>query len=222
MKQEDRHEDGQPVAIRRSRRIEGEPGIDHEPIGVAASKGVITLSGTVRSYAEKMLAEKAARRIKGVRAVAEELKVQCDWQPKTSDTEIAKRVADILEWDPLVPKSRINVTVQDGEVKLEGTVDWNYQRNLAAEDAGKISGVVRISNRIAVAAPVAAADVRQKIEKAFERQADLESERICIEATGGKVTLSGSVRSLERRNVAERATWAAPGVVEIEDKLVVA
>lgn len=201
--------------------LKWEPGIDHEHIGVSVSKGVISLSGTVRSYAEKLLAERTVRRVKGARAVAEDLLVQYDWQPKTSDADIAKRVADILQWDPLVPKDRIEVTVEDGIVKLAGKVNWHYQKNQAFEDASKVSGVLRIDNWIDVAPAVPPADIRQRIEKAFERQADLEAEKIAVKTDAGKVTLTGHVSSWEKRNLAERAAWAAPGVTNIEDKLVI-
>lgn len=202
--------------------LKWEPGLNHERIGVSVTDGVVGLSGIVGSYAEKLLAEKSVRRVKGVRAVAEELEVRYDWQPKTSDAQIAKRIADILEWDPLVPRSRIDVTVEDGVAKLTGNVDWNYQRDLAIEDTAKITGVVRIDNRVEVAPPVASADIRHRIEQAFERQADLEAEKIKVEAEGGKVTLTGNVSSWSKRNLAERAAWAAPGVAKIEDKLVIA
>lgn len=204
-----------------SDELKWEPGIDHEQIGIAVASGVVSLTGTVRSYAEKLLAEKTVRRIRGVRAIAEELQVRYDWEPKRSDSEIAKRVADILEWDPLIPPNRIEVTVEKGAVKLVGKVDWNYQRDLAIEDAAKISGVVRIDNRVEVTAPVSTPDIRHRIEQAFERQADLEAERISVETSGSKVVLTGSVSSWNKRNAAERAAWAAPGVTQIEDKLVV-
>lgn len=202
--------------------LKWEPGVDHERIGVSAVNGVISLSGTVPSFAEKLLAEKTVRRVKGVRAVAEDLQVRYDWQPKTKDADIAKRVADIFEWDPLVPRDRIEVTVEDGVVKLSGKVDWNYQRDLATEDTSKITGVVRIDNRIQVAPPISTGDVRNRIEQAFERQADLEAEKISVQAQGSKITLTGTVSSWSKRNVAERAAWAAPGVTQIEDKLIVA
>lgn len=202
--------------------LKWEPGVDHERIGVSITNGVVAISGTVRSYSEKLLAEKAVRRVKGVRAVAEDLQVRYDWQPRTSDAQIAQRVADVLEWDPLVPRDRIEVTVEGGIVKLSGKVDWHYQRNLAFEGASKISGVLRIDNRIQVTPPVASSDIRHRIEQAFERQADLEAERITVQAQGGKVTLTGQVSSWNKRNLAERAAWAAPGVTQIEDKLIVA
>lgn len=202
--------------------LKWEPGVDHEHIGVSTVNGVVSLSGTVGSYAEKLLAERTVRRVKGVRAAAEDLQVRYTWQPKTSDSEIAKRVADILEWDPQVPKNRIDVTVEDGVVKLSGKVEWNYQRDLATLDTSKITGVVRIENWIDVAPPLTTVDIRQRIEQAFERQADLEAEKITVQAQGGKVTLTGKVSSWNKRHLAERAAWAAPGVTQIEDKLIVA
>jgi osmotically-inducible protein OsmY len=198
-----------------------EPGVDNERIGVSVANGIVTLSGIIRSYAEKLLAEKTVRRVSGVRAVAEELEVRYDWQPKTSDAEIAKRIADILEWDPMMPRG-IEVVVEDGVVRLKGNVEWHYQRDLASEDASRISGVVRIDNGIAVIPPVPTSDVRERIEEAFERQADLEAEKITVAAIGGKVTLSGRVSSWNKRNIAQRAAWSAPGVTQLEDNLVVA
>jgi osmotically-inducible protein OsmY len=201
--------------------LKWEPGVDHERIGVSATNGVVALSGTVDSYAAKLLAEKTVRRVKGVRAVAEELEVHYDFEPKKSDEQIAKRVADILEWDPLVPRG-LEVTVEKGVVKLAGKVEWNYQRDLAAEDTAKITGVVRIDNRIQIAPPVSTSDVSDRIEQAFERNADLEAEKIHVEAHGGKVTLTGSVSSWNKRHLAESAAWSAPGVAQVEDKLMVA
>jgi osmotically-inducible protein OsmY len=202
--------------------LKWEPSVDHEKIGVSVDKGVVTLSGTVGSFAEKLRVENTARRVKGVRAIAEELDIRYDWQPKTSDAEIAKRVADVIEWDTMVPKDRINVTVEDGKVKLEGKVDWNFQRDCAFHDASKISGVLRLDNRISVKPAINTAAVREKIEQAFERDADLESEKILVRTEGNKVVLSGTVSSWNKRGLAERAAWAAPGVSQIEDNLVVA
>lgn len=198
-----------------------EPGINHEKIGVSVDKGVVALSGIVSSYSEKLLAESAARRVKGVRAIAEDLTVHYPSDSKTTDAEIAKRVADVLEWDPLVPTDKINITVENGAVRLRGNVEWNYQKDLASEDASKISGVVRVDNSLVVSPTVNTADVRERIEQAFERQADLEAEKIQVRSDGRKVTLEGRVSSIQKRNLAERAAWAAPGVAQIEDKLLV-
>ena len=201
--------------------LKWEPGIDHEKIGVSVDMGVVALSGIVTSYAEKLLAESTARRIKGVRAIAEDITVRYPFDAKTSDAEIAKRVADLLQWDPLVPDDKINVTVENGVVRLRGDVEWNYQKDLAFKDTSKIGGVVRIDNWIQVSPSVNTADVRERIEQAFERQADLETEKIHVRAEGQKVILEGKVSSWSKRNIAERAAWAAPGVTQIEDKLLV-
>lgn len=198
-----------------------EPGLHHEEIGVAVKDGVVTLSGTVKSYSEKLLAESTARRVKGVRAIAEDMNVRYDWQPKTSDSEIAQRVCHVLEWNPMIPKGKIEVTVEDGVMKLKGKVDWHYQKDFAFKDASKISGVVRIDNWIEVTPKVSVGVVKERIEEAFERQADLEAEKIKVRADGGRVTLSGNVSTWSKRKLAERAAWAAPGVNYIDDKLTV-
>jgi osmotically-inducible protein OsmY len=202
--------------------LKWEPSVDHEKIGVAVDKGVVSLSGTVPSFAEKLLVESTVRRVKGVRAIAEDLVVRYDYMPKTSDSEIAKRVADVLEWDSLIPREKIKVTVEDGVVKLSGTIDWNYQKDIAFKDASKITGVLRIDNRIQVAPAVSTGDVRKNIEQAFERQADLEAEKIKVRAEGHRIILDGRVSSLNKRGIAERAAWAAPGVTQIEDNLIIA
>ncbi|WP_309660915.1 BON domain-containing protein [Sphingomonas sp.] len=202
--------------------LKWEPGVDHEQIGISAKDGVVTLSGVVGSYSEKLLAEKTARRVKGVRALAEDLAVRYPYQSKTTDSEIAKRVADVIEWDSLVPHDKINVTVEDGAVRLRGDVEWNYQKDLAFKDASKITGVLRVDNWINVKPSVSTGDVKQRIEQAFERQADLEAEKIKVRADGHKITLEGTVTTWGKRGIAERAAWAAPGVSQIEDKLIVA
>lgn len=201
--------------------LKWEPGIDHEEIGVSVNSGVVTLSGTVSSYSEKLLAEKTVRRVKGVRAIAEDLQVLYPAQAKSTDPEIAKRIADILEWDSLVPNDKISVTVEKGVARLTGEVEWHFEKDLAFKDASKISGVVRVDNRINVRPSVSTADVEQRIELAFERQADLEAEKIRVRADGHRIILEGTVNTWGKRGIAERAAWAAPGVTQIEDKLVV-
>ena len=201
--------------------LKWEPGVDHERIGIAVDKGVVTLSGILDSYSEKILAEQTARRVKGVRAIAEELTVRYPSEAKTGDPEIARRVADVLDWDPLVPSDKISVTVEDGVVRLKGDVEWNYQKDLAFKDASKISGVIRIDNWINVKPTISTADVKDRIEQAFERQADLEAEKIKVHADGRKIVLEGTVSSWGKRGLAERAAWSAPGVSQVEDKLII-
>lgn len=199
-----------------------EPSIDHADIGVAVADGVVTLSGYVKSFAEKVAAEKAARRVAGVRAIAEEIKVRLASDRKTGDAEIAKRIADILSWDDLVPDDKITIKVEHGSVTLAGSVDWHYQRDAARKAAGKISGVIAISNLIAVRQSPAASDVRQRILNAFERHANLDATGISVVTDGSKIRLGGKVRAYFERGIAERAAWAAPGVTEIENNIVVA
>jgi osmotically-inducible protein OsmY len=201
--------------------LKWEPSVDAEQIGVAAKDGVVTLSGIVGSYSEKLLAEKTARRVDGVRAIAEELAVRYASDPKTSDSEIARRVADIMEWDALMPNQKIDVTVDDGVVSLKGEVDWGYQKNLAFKDASKISGVKRVDNWIVVKPAVGVGDLKERIEQAFERQADFEANKIRVTTQGHKVILDGRVASWDKRSIAERAAWAAPGVSQVVDNLIV-
>lgn len=201
--------------------LKWEPGVEHEKIGISVDNGVVTLSGLVSSYSQKLLAEQVARRVKGVRAVAEEIEVRLGFQPKTSDAELAKRVADILEWNSFIPHDKVKVTVEDRVVKLTGDVDWGYQKDLAFEDASKISGIIRVDNLIKVSPTVHKEVIRDKIEDAFERQADLEAEKIQVKTEGHRVILSGKVNSWNQRSIAERAAWAAPGVTQVEDNLVV-
>lgn len=198
-----------------------EPSVDHAEIGVAVTDGVITLSGIVQSYTEKIAAEKATRRVKGVKAIAEDLTVRYDFQAKTADSEIAQRISDVLAWDPLVPDDRIDVTVEKGVVKLTGEVDWNYQKDRAFKAASKITGVTRIDNRIRIEQSVDTGDVKRRIEDAFKRQAHLESSKVNVVADGHKVRLGGQVSSWHERGIAERAAWSAPGVSQVEDNIIV-
>lgn len=199
-----------------------EPSVDHASIGVGVRGGVVTLSGLVRSYAEKLAAEKASRRVSGVRAIADELKVRYPSDPKTDDAEIAKRIADIFAWDALIPADDIQICVEHGWVTLQGKVPFHYQMEAARKAAGRISGVLGISNLIKVERDASAADVHERIQAAFKRQADLDSSQVTVQASGGKVTLGGKVKAWHERQVAERAAWAAPGVTMVEDQIVLA
>lgn len=199
-----------------------EPSIDHGHIGVAVTGGVVTLSGFVKSYAEKMAAEKAARRVAGVRGIAEEIKVRFASDPKTSDGEIAKRILDIFAFDVTIPDDKLSVKVEHGWVTLTGTVDWHYQREAARNAAGRITGVVGVSNLIEVRKMPTAYDVKQRIVDAFKRAADTDAGGLDVSTADGTVRLSGRVHSLHERRTAERAAWAAPGVTRIEDDIVIA
>jgi osmotically-inducible protein OsmY len=199
--------------------LEFEPAVNAAHIGVAVHAGVVTLSGFVPNYAEKLAAERAVRRVKGVKAIAEEIEVRLPSDKKTADDEIARRAVDILKWWVGVPAERIGITVENGVVILTGDVDAAFQRADAEAAIHKLTGVVGVSNLIRVGPPVEASAVRQKIEKALQRNAQLDASRIIIETAGGKVVLRGKVRAWYERGLAEQAAWAAPGVTQVEDHI---
>lgn len=199
--------------------LEWEPSVDHADIGVAVIDGVVNLSGFVKSYAEKQAAERAARRVSGVKAIAEEIKVRHGSDPKNADHEIAKRILDVFQWSALIPDQKLGVKVEKGWVTLTGTVEWHFQADEAQKAVGKISGVVGILNQIKVQHKPTADDIRHRIENAFKRQADLDAAGVTIMLDGNKVTLGGKVKAWHERQVAERAAWAAPGVTQVEDRI---
>ena len=200
--------------------LEFEPSIDSANIGLAADSGVVTLSGHVTSYLQKLNAERAVWRVKGVKAIAEELEVRLPGDKKISDDEIAKRAVDILAWSTLVPSRSVKVMVRDGWVTLSGQVDWNYQRDAAAREINKLTGVLGLTNNITLAPAAQKIDIRQRVMDALKRHAEIEASRIDIDVgTGGNVTLSGLVDDWEERRAVERAVWSAPGVHSIQDNL---
>ena len=172
-----------------------EPTIEGAEIVVAVKDGVVTLRGYVDSYVKKGTAERAAARVFGVRAVAEEIQVRLPGSLKRSDEDIAWAVANVLDWNVLVPHDRVKVQEQDGLITLSGEVDWGYQKFAAEEAVCYLMGVVWFSNQITVKPVVKPQDVKDKIESAFRRNALLDSRRITVEARGGWVILSGSVHS---------------------------
>ncbi len=201
--------------------LQWEPRVEHTNIGVAAKDGVITLSGFVGSYAEKIAAEKAARRVRGVRGLAEEIEIRLPSEAKTADPEIAKRIADMFDWSAQIPKGRIMVKVEKGWVTLSGLVDGHFQRKSAFDLASRISGVKGVSNLVEVRAVPSPYDVRERIIAAFKRNADLDAQTITVAAEGNTVKLGGKVHAWYEREIAERAAWAAPGVNRIEDNIAV-
>lgn len=202
--------------------LEWEPAVDQADIGVAVTDGVVTLSGYVKSYPEKVAAEKATRRVAGVRAIAEEIKVRFAAEPKTADHEIAKRILDTIAWTVSIPDDQVKVKVEHGWVTLSGTVDWHFQSKEAQKAAGRVSGVVGVSNLIEVRQLPTPSDVKDRIVSAFKRQADLDSASVTVTTDGGTVKLGGKVRAWNERGIAERAAWSAPGVTRVEDHISVA
>ncbi|MDF2118607.1 BON domain-containing protein [Roseiarcaceae bacterium H3SJ34-1] len=202
--------------------LEFEPRVHAANIGVAVEKGVVTLTGHVTSYAEKLAAETATLRVKGVRAVAQEIEVRYPSDKKSSDDEIASRALNIIAWDATVPDGEIQVKVQDGWITLSGEVDWNYQKAAAEHAVRKLSGVVGVTNFVTVKPRVAAYNVKERIENALKRNAEVEADHIQVQVSGNKVTLNGKVQTWYERSVAERAAWAEAGVTMVDDRLTVA
>ena len=201
--------------------LKWEPTIEAAEIGVRVKDGVVTLSGYVDSYVKKWAAERAAARVSGVRAVAEGIQVRLPSSLKRSDEDLAAAVANVLEWNILVPHDHVKVQVQDGLVTLSGEVDWWYQKNAAEEAVRCLMGVVLFNNEIRVKPPVKPLDVRDEIESAFRRNALLDSRRVTVETRGSSVILSGRVRNWAERAEAQWTAWAAPGVSEVENNIII-
>ena len=199
--------------------LEWEPKVESADIGVAVIDGVVSLNGFVKSYAEKLAVENAVRRVAGVNAIAEELKVRYASDAKTADHEIAKRILDLFAWNVLIPEKTLQVKVEHGWVSLSGEVQWKYQSNEAQRVAAQINGVTGVSNTIRIANKVTTSDVRKRIEDAFERQADLEAGGVTVAVDGNRVTLGGHVKAWHERSTAERAAWSAPGVTQVIDQI---
>ena len=201
--------------------LDWEPSVDASDIGVSVDESVVTLRGNVASYAEKMAAERVALRVYGVKAVANDLAVHIGNLFQRTDTEIAHAAVAALKWNTVVPNDKITVTVANGWLTLKGTVDWQYQRDAAFRTVRDLTGVKGVTNSVAVTSHVQSIDVRDKIEAAFKRSAEIDARSVNVTALDGKVILSGNVHSWFERQEAERAAWAAPGVTQVEDRLTI-
>ena len=195
-----------------------EPSVNSANIGVTAKSGVVTLMGHVGSYSEKYAAEKVARRIKGVKAIAEEIEVKLPLGTNRGDEEIAAAAIGRLKWDAAVPSDAVKVKVEKGWVTLTGQVDWHYQREAAADDIRSLWGVTGISNQITIKAKPNASNIRQDILAALHRSW-FDPSTIKVAVNGGKVDLTGTVEDWSERSIAASTAWAAPGTTSVENHI---
>jgi osmotically-inducible protein OsmY len=195
------------------------PSIHSSNIGVAVKHGVVTLSGEVESFLEKVEVEKAVRRVAGVRAVAVDIHVGLSPGNLRTDAELAEAVLDSLKWHTSIPEEQITIKVEKGIVTLSGEVDWAYQRALVKDLVSHLAGVKNVVNLIAVKPGEVGRDIKEKIQNAFQRVANVDSDNITVEVIGNRVLLKGRVNTLEEKNDAENVAWFAPGIIEVDNHI---
>ena len=190
-------------------------------VGVVVKDGIVTLTGWVDSYLKKIAAEEAAHRVRGVKAVANDIEVRLPGSAERTDADLAKAVLNALQWEADILAGKIDVTVSQGWVTLKGEVEYGFQKRMAERAVERLAGVKGVTNLIMVKPQVTPSDLKEKIEKALVRNAATDARNIQVEVQGNKVILRGTVRSYAEKKEAEDTAWAAPAVTEVEDRIVV-
>ena len=190
-------------------------------IGVAVKDGVVTLTGWIDSYLKKIAAEEDAYHVPGVKAVVNDIEVRLPGSAQRSDPDLAKAVLDALKWDAGIPTDKIQVTVDHGWVTLKGEVEYYFQKRDAERAVERLSGVRGVTNLLVVKSQPTPSDLKEQIEKALVRNAETDARRITVEVGGSKVILRGTVSSYAEKKAAEEVAWSAPGVTEVDNRIIV-
>lgn len=200
-------------------QLKWEPFLNEAAIGVAVKNGIVTLSGVVENYSKKMTAEKAAKKVAGVRAIAEDIQISVSPARPKTDTNIAGAVLNALKAHVSVPDEKLQVKVEDGIVTLEGEMEWEYEREAAKTAIENLAGIRNIFNNITIKSRLKPEEVKQKINTAFQRSAIIDAGKISVEVSESKVILHGKVRSFAEKEDAANAAWKTPGVTLVENRL---